>query len=176
MSKMLISVYIFFLTTVFLSVASALRVVDSQVILEKFEDYQFCQTKDYTGDWCHDALKRWVEQNPSDAFKAGKATRKVMNAYNAIPFFLKSFKAQAADCKDQDVSLAVASALDLPNNETYKDLISGAQEIGLKICLSEMKNKIFSEASIGSNRLENICKISTAAKLLPPLKQSKCKS
>jgi hypothetical protein len=164
-----------FLATASLTLAYGLRVKEGQVILDKLDDYQSCQTKDYSGEWCHDALVRWVDQHPNDAFKAGKATRRVMNAHGAIPFFAQAFKAKMGDCKDEDVALAVASALDLPG-DSYQEKVAQAQEIGLKTCFKEMKDKIFSEASIGSYRLKNICKVPAAVQALPPLKQAKCKS
>jgi hypothetical protein len=161
-----------FVVTAALSSAYALRVKEEQVILDKFEDYQLCQTKDYTGDWCHDALKRWVDQHPNDAFKAGKATRRAMNAWVAMPFFEMAFKAKMGDCKDEDVRLAVESALDLPPDQ---EAVKAAQDIGLKTCFKEMKDKVLAGASVGSYRLTNICKVPSAAGSLPPLKQAKCK-
>lgn len=154
--------------------AHALRVVKEQVILDKLEDYKLCQSKDYSGDWCHDALKRWVDEHPDDSFQAGKLTRSSMNAWGAIYFFDKAFKVKKGDCKDEDVRLAVASALDLPK-ANQPEIVQQAQEIGLKTCLKEMKDKVFAEASVGSNRLQNICAVSTAAASLPALKQAKCK-
>lgn len=163
-----------FLATASLSLAYGLRVKEEQVILDKFEDYQVCQTKDYTGGWCHDALKRWVDQHPNDAFKAGKATRRAMNAWGAMPFFDQAFKAKMGDCKDEDVSLAVQSALDLPG-DSYKEPVDQAKEIGLKTCFKEMKEKILAGASVGSYRLKNICTVPAAVSAMPPLKQAKCK-
>jgi hypothetical protein len=164
-----------FVVTASLSAANALRVKQEQVIFDKFEDYQLCQSKDYTGEWCHDALKRWVDQHPGDAFKAGKATRHAMVAHTAIPFFEQAFKAKKGDCKDEDVNLAVESALDLPDDANSAGVVKAAQEIGLKICLKEMKDKIVAGASVGSYRLKNICKVPAGVAALPPLKQAKCK-
>src|SRR3989338_7957737 len=90
----------------------ALRFDKGQVILDELDDYDSCQNKDYTGEWCHDALRRWVKAHPKDAFKAGKMTRLKMNHWAAIPFFAQAFDGKAGDCKDEDVSLAVVSALD----------------------------------------------------------------
>ncbi len=156
------------------SLAFGLRVKDEQVLLDKFDDYELCQSKDYSGDWCHDAMKRWVEKNPADAFKAGKATRRLMNARASMHFFNLAFKAKKGDCKDEDVSLAVTASLDLPA-ETYKELVEQAQQIGFKTCFKEMKDKIFAEASVGSNVLTNVCRFPDAVAQLPALKKAKCK-
>lgn len=152
--------------------AFALKVVDKQVILEKLDDYPLCQTRDYSGDICHEALKRWVEKHPADAFKAGKLTRVQMNAWGAIHFFDLAFKSKSGNCADEDVSLAVESALDLPSDNPA---VKQAQEIGLKTCFKEMKDKILAGASVGSNRLKHICAVPAAVAALPPLKQAKCK-
>lgn len=152
--------------------AYALKIVDKQVILEKLDDYKFCQTKDYNGDICHEALVRWVEKNPADAFKAGKLTRASMNAWNAVHFFDMAFKSKSGNCADEDVKLAVESALDLPSDNPA---VKQAQEIGLKLCFKEMKDKILAGASVGSNRLKHVCAVPAAASALPPLKQAKCK-
>lgn len=172
--KFFMSFVAIFVASASLTVAYGLRVKDEQVILDKFDDYQECQAKDYTGGWCHDALKRWVDQHPNDAFKAGKATRKAMNASAALPFFAMAFKAKMGDCKDNDVRLSVESALDLPADNNA-EMVKQAQEIGLKTCLADMKDKILAEASVGSYRLANVCKVPAAVAAMPPLKQAKCK-
>ena len=58
-----------------------------------------------------------------------------------------------------------------PDHEAVK----AAQDIGLKTCFKEMKDKVLAGASVGSYRLTNICKVPSAVGSLPPLKQAKCK-
>ena len=155
------------------SQADALRVKEEQVILDEIQDYELCQKRDYTGDWCHDALKRWVKEHPDDAFKAGKMTRKAMNHWVAIPFFHQAFEAKKGDCKDSDVKLAVYSALDLPVS-SYNDVVTQAKKIGIETCFEETKTDILAKASIGSYMFINTCRDLSAKGLLTGLKKKKC--
>jgi hypothetical protein len=154
--------------------AHALKFKDGEATLDKLDDYSLCQTKDPTGQDCHEALKRWVDLHPNDAFKAGKLTRRAMNSSVAIPFFAQAFNAKMGDCKDQDVLLAVISALDLPA-DNYAELVTQAKAIGLKTCFKEMKEKINEGASIDSNRFKNSCRELAAGDALPAMKKDICK-
>lgn len=154
--------------------ANALRVVEQQVILDKLEDYEMCQGRDYTGEFCHDALVRWVEKNPTDAFSAGKMTRKKMNAWGAIPFFTKAFNDGKGNCKDEDVKLAIISAFKLPP-DGKKNVIDEAKKIGIETCFEDMKTDLVEAASIGSYTFQNICKELLSKGLLTGLKAKKCK-
>jgi hypothetical protein len=156
-----------------IELAQALRFKEGQVILDELADYELCQKRDYTGDWCHDALKRWVKQNAGDAFKAGKMTRKAMNHWVAVPFFHQAFEAKQGDCKDSDVKLAVLSALDLPKSQN-EEVIAQARKIGIETCFSDMKNDLVAKAAVGSYLFENACKDLDAKGLLQGLKKKKC--
>src|SRR4051794_35350351 len=106
--------------------ALALKVDKGQVILDELEDYELCQRHDYDGDWCHDALKRWVKEHPADAFKAGKMTRLKMTHWAALHFFKQAFDQKKGDCKDEDVRLAVVSGLNLPG-DSNKEVVESAR-------------------------------------------------
>ena len=138
MLKLLLSL-IFFSAIQFINVTyvNAMKVKEGKIILEKINDYEFCQSKDYTGDFCHQALLEWVEKNPKDAFRAGKMTRLKMNHWVAMPFFAKAWEQGIGDCKDEDVKLSVLSALSLPSNQ--QDVIKSAVEISLNKCSNEMQ-------------------------------------
>jgi hypothetical protein len=153
--------------------AQALRVKDGQVIFDELSDYELCQKRDYSGDWCHDALKQWVKAHPADAFRAGKMTRKVMNAWAAIPFFFQAFEARQGDCKDADVNLAVVSALSAPKDKDL-ELVSQARHIGIETCFADLKSDLLEKASVGSYLFQNICKDLDARGLLYGLKKKKC--
>lgn len=161
------------LVILFVSSAEALRVKEEQVILDEIQDYELCQKRDYTGDWCHDALKRWVKEHPEDAFKAGKMTRLAMNHWVAIPFFNQAFDANKGDCKDPDVKLAVLSALDLPPS-SYKEVVQQARKIGIETCFGETKDDLVAKASVGSYMFTNVCRDLMAKGLLTGLKKKKC--
>ncbi len=178
---MKISRFISVLTMSFLVVTSlspaahALRVVEEQVILDKIDDYQLCQKKDYSGDFCHDALKRWVEKNPTDAFKAGKMTRLAMNHWVAIPFFSQAFAAKQGQCKDQDVSLAVVSALGLPG-DSNKEVVAQAKDIAFNKCYDDLKVTLLKEMPADGYMFANACKDLLDKKVLTGLKAAKCKT
>ena len=151
--------------------AFAMLVKDGKVILEKLSDYPFCQSKDYDGSWCNAALEDWVESHPADAFQAAVMTRKAMNAWGAIPFFHKALADKDFDCKNEDVKLAVMSALDLPSS-SYAEVVKQAKEIGIKKCGAELKESIAKAASIDGYMFANAC----ADLDLAGLKKKKCDS
>jgi len=153
--------------------AFALKEVDKQIILEKIEDYEICQSRDYSGDFCHEALVRWTEKHPMDNFKAGKMTRKIMNAWVAIPFFAKAFDNKKGDCKDEDVKLAVASAINLPTSSN-KEVVDQAKKIGFELCYKENEASILKVAQIDSYAFTNVCKELVAKGALTGLKAKKC--
>ena len=155
--------------------AHALRLKDGQVILDKLDDYPTCQNHDYSGDFCHDALVRWVDAHPADAFQAGKMTRKNMNAWVAILFFNKAFDAGKTDCNDEDVKLAVVSALNLPA-DSHKDVLLQAKKIGFEKCYKEFKTSILDSATLDSFTFKNTCKDLIAKGDLTGLKAKKCSS
>ena len=150
--------------------ASALVVKNEQVILEKLDDYEMCQTRDYNGQFCHDALVRWVSGHPGDAFKAGKMTRLHMNHWVAIPFFDQAFEQKSGNCKDEDVKLAVLSAL---GQSPKSDVVTKAKRIAFQFCFNELKDAILD--GIGdTNTFKNVCKELAAKKLISGLKLNRC--
>lgn len=150
----------------------ALRVVNEELLLDKLEDYEFCQKRDYSGAFCHDALLRWVDKNKTDAFVAGKMTRKIMNSSAAIPFFSIAFENNLGNCKDEDVKLAVTSALDLPADNNAL-IVNQAKKIGINYCFENLKEE-FSKAGIGTNYFNNICVELSSKGLLSGIKKKKC--
>ena len=154
--------------------AQALQFDKGQVTLDKIEDYNVCQTRDYDGSFCHDALLRWVDKHPADAFKAGKMTRLKMNAPNAIPFFAIAWEKGKGDCKDQDLKLAVLGALALPADNTV--VIDQAKKIGLEKCSAELSAAIVDEAKANDYTLQNTCKDLIAKKLLTGVSAKRCKT
>lgn len=152
--------------------ASALTFDKGQVTLDELKDYNMCQKRDYSGDYCQDALVRWVKAHPQDAFQAGKMSRKIMKASAAIPFFSQAFDSKKGDCKDADVGLAVVDAIDLPPSE--KEYVEPAMKIGFDLCFSEMKNLILEKATLTSYAFANSCARLMEKGLLSGLKLKKC--
>lgn len=147
----------------------AMIVKDGKVTLEKLSDYEFCQSKDYTGQWCHRALEDWVEGHRDDAWEAAKMTRRSMNHWVAIPFFVTAQKGNSFNCADEDLSLAVVSALNLPATGNEK-IIASAKELGLTKCKKEVLPAIQKEASADSYLFANAC----TELELQGLKKKKC--
>jgi hypothetical protein len=162
---------VFFLASAF--PAHALKVVNEQVILESMDDYPLCQTRDYDGSWCNDALQRWVKTHPNDAFKAGKLTRRAMNAWGAVPFFAVAFGQKAGDCKDEDVKMAVMSALGLPAD--HKEVIAQAKSIVFKSCPAELEQAAADGTAESDYFLQNVCKELVAKGKLSGLRAKRCK-
>lgn len=151
----------------------ALRVVEKQVVFDELDDYILCQKKDYSGDFCQDALRRWVKNHPADVWKAAKMTRKTMNSWVAIPLFEQAFASKQGECKDEDVHLAVVAGLNLPPDRT--EILGPAKKIGLELCFNEMKDKLVESADSDSFLFKNICKDLSSKGLITGLKAKKCK-
>jgi hypothetical protein len=148
----------------------ALKMVDGQVILDKFEDYEQCQKLDYGGTFCQDALERWVASHEKETSKAAKATRKVMNPWVALPLFRKALDLKQIKCSDEDLKLAVIDGLSQTNEKTVKL----AHGIAFKDCPGEMKSSIAEGASLGSPLFTNTCKELLKLGLISGLKAKKC--
>jgi hypothetical protein len=157
----------------FIPTVYALKADKGQVILEQLVDYNRCQSMDYSGAFCYEALMRWVDEHPDDAFEAGKMTRQKMNHWNAIPFFTKAWASNKGNCKDPDVKMAVISALALPPDDQNK-VIPQAQSIGFEKCSSELATVIAKEAKENENVLKNSCKQLMAKNLLSGVAAKKC--
>jgi hypothetical protein len=155
--------------------ALGLTVKDGRFVLNQLRDYDSCQAKDYSGESCHEALVQWVKDHPNDAFQAGKLTRQKMNASAAMEFFAQAFEQKKGNCKDDDVRLAVISALNLPG-DAHVQQISQAKKIGIETCFAEMKAAILESASLDSYTFKNTCKELTAKGALTGLKRKKCES
>jgi hypothetical protein len=82
--------------------------------------FKDCFAQSYRGDRCLKAAQELVstgENNPDTSFAIAKVVRVGQNAQVAIPFFQKGLegrKAGDASCGDEDLKLAVMSALALP--------------------------------------------------------------
>ena len=153
--------------------AHALRVKEEQVLFDEINDYKLCITRDYSGLWCHDALKRWVKEHSDDAFKAGKMTVENSDHWLAAPFFSQAFEQNKGNCKDETVSKAVLSALALEpkgNEET----IASAKNIAFKHCFEELKTKIVGAYKIDSPGFRNTCEELIKKNALSGLKKAKC--
>lgn len=134
-----------------------MQIKKSKVILESLDDYSRCHEKNFSGSWCHKALKKWVTAHPEDAFKAGKVTRLYMNHWLAVPFFEQSMGLQDFSCKDNDLKLAVIGGLNLPLTGNEK-IIRAAEKIGFDKCSKEMREALSTAAAPDTNLFANICK------------------
>lgn len=152
--------------------AQALRADKGQVFLDSLEDYNRCQGHDYSGEFCQDALERWVSDHPDDVFKAAKMTRLKMNSYVAVKLFAQAFDRKKGDCKDQDVHLAVIAGLGLP--ESYTEQVAQSKKIAFELCFDQLKDQLIKESTVGSYTFKNSCKELDAKGLLSGLKKKKC--
>ncbi len=102
---------------------------------------------------CYRELVRFSERDPSNdnmQFALGKLVRLNGRHANATPYFEKALAKSAtpARCDDSDVSLAVVSAMFLPDSsDIFKTQIKAAQLISEKYCTSAMKPVLLKEAA-----------------------------
>jgi hypothetical protein len=150
--------------------ASAYKVnADSgTVTLTSLADFDKCARAIYDGDACLDGLKAYVEKQPKDAFGAGKRARLQYQHWTAISFFAKAFTKAAPpeQCQDEDVGMAVVSALALPADDPNVAL-------GRKVadqCWAQIQPKLVSELLDGSASYykSNTCPMLAAKKVTAP--------
>lgn len=155
--------------------AFALKVINQQVIFDKLNDFEACTAQYYSIDSCHDGLVRWIETHRGDSFMAGKMVRKAMRSSSAVPYFKTAFddKDKRAICTDQDIKLAVLSALDLPL-EDNQEIVLAAKKIIFETCFTQMKDSVIEATTLGSNVFKNSCNELVQLKLLNALKTKKC--
>lgn len=114
----------------------------------------------YEAPYCMEPLKAVLASEPNNtdfAWKAGKWARLNMKSSEAVPFFSKAgLKTGDPRCKDDDVSLAVVSALGMPK-DSYKEMVQQAQDIGFKKCWPETQSAILKELTANSYFSENAC-------------------
>lgn len=169
--------YATILTSLFLSLpAMAFQVKDGNFIMENLEDYSKCQAGSWSGAPCEEALQKWVKANPADVFKAGKLTRKHMNAWGAIPFFAQAFREKKGDCKDADVNLAVLSALALPKSKGQ--VVVDAKTLAFEVCKGQFDPDILKETEQDGYVFFNTCKELQKAGLLKlkKIRAQKCEA
>ena len=120
----------------------AQKIVDEEYVFESLDDYEKCQQYRYGIEECNYALQDWVDAHPEDAFAAGKMVRGHMNHWAAVPYFATSEAMQADGfCEDEDVRLAVVSALALPDGE----VVVQAQHLAFDRCKGKFDEAIRAE-------------------------------
>ena len=169
--KHLILTLVLFSSVMFAGQAHALRVIDGEYIYDKLEDYNMCQNEAYFGDYCQDALNRWLEENPEDRWQAAKMTRLRMNHWVSLPYFYNAMDHESWSCEDEDLHLAVESALQLPPDA--EEVIGQAKEIAFEHCFTEMEQKLLDLRS-ESYAFNNICVELGARDLLSEYQAKKC--
>ena len=96
-----------------------------------------------------------------------------MNSWVAISFFYQAKGDEKFSCKDEDLKLAVVSALGLPA-DSNKEVVDQAKELGLEKCFKEVVDSIKKEASMGSYLFKNTCQKLIEKGQLSGLKKKKC--
>jgi len=127
--------------------------------------FESCLSESYDGSEClrsmQDLLK--VGSPPPDvAFKFGKLVRGKLNHHLAVPFFhrgLQGKPANAPECADQDLGLAVKSGLALPPAEESARL---ARDIAGERCFGVLESAIVAQLKAGGSDsfdAKNICEV-----------------
>jgi hypothetical protein len=129
---------------------------------------------------CHKNALELIAADPSTdlAFKAGKVVRLNQNAAAAVPFFAKAMKGRkgAAECKDDDLKLAVIAGLGQPTE--YSD-VPLAKEIASEDCFDALKDALKTEmgsSGKGSYFFTNACGFLKEHDALSGLQAKQCSS
>ncbi len=112
-------------------------------------------------DRCGEAMTSFVAKDPERtelAFAAGKLARRAMKSWYAVSFFRKGIDATGPSCADEDVHLAVMSALELPEGEGSAPYIADARAIA-KRCFGALRAEIEQGVADSSYVRVNACPV-----------------
>jgi hypothetical protein len=123
-----------------------------EAIFKTLSDFDKCvKETTYSPDECLSALQTYAKKNPKESFAIGKSARLQLKHWTALSFFEEGLgKAPtAAQCKDEDVALAVISGLGLPKDNAANAF---AKRIFAGTCFSEIRQAVEKElASPGAS-------------------------
>ena len=127
--------------------------------------FQNCLAETYDGSECLRSMQDFLKVGsppPDVAFQFGKLVRGKLNHHLAVPFFhrgLQGKPANAPECADQDLGLAVKSGLALPPAEENARL---ARDIAGESCFGVLESVIVAQLTArGSDSFDakNICDV-----------------
>lgn len=127
--------------------------------------FQDCLTQSYDATECLRSMQDFLKVGsppPGVAFQFGKLVRGKLNHHLAVPFFhrgLQGKPANAPECADQDLGLAVKSGLALPPAEESARL---ARDIAGERCFGVLESVIVAQLTArGSDSFDaqNICEV-----------------
>jgi hypothetical protein len=151
----------------------AYKIVDDRVELEGLDGYSRCMSRDVSGNWCQEALERWVKKNKEDYWQAGILTRQHMNSWLAIPFFYEAQKSKQFDCQNENLILAIKEAYKRPKSEIA--LVKKAHHLAFKVCLSSIRKELQGALPGNSDLFDEVCHDFKKEDLLTRIGQLKCK-
>ncbi len=99
------------------TVLSGAAVARDPMVFKSLADLDRCAAKNsYDTGVCLEALQKYAKSNPKESFAIGKRARLQFKHWVALQFFEPGLGASptAAQCADEDVSLAVVSGLSMP--------------------------------------------------------------
>ncbi len=129
---------------------------------------------------CNNELTRFVERDPGNdnlQFAAAKLLRLNNRHAFAAPYFEKALSKSntAARCNDEDVGLAVVSAMGLPYTSDFKEQIIAAQAITGKHCSAQMKPLLLNKAEPATSYfVTNACPVMKKIAADEPVIQKTC--
>lgn len=127
--------------------------------------FQSCLAESYDGSECLRSMQDFLKVGsppPDVPFQFGKLVRAKLNHHLAVPFFhrgLQGKPANAPECADQDLGLAVKSGLALPPAEESARL---ARDIAGERCFGVLESVIVAQLTAsGSDSFDakNICEV-----------------
>ncbi|HKP55153.1 MAG TPA: hypothetical protein VJV78_00455 [Polyangiales bacterium] len=137
------------------------------VTLTSLADFDKCAREVYDGDACLEGLKAYVAKQPKDAFGAGKRARLQYQHWTAISFFAKAFSKAATpeQCQDEDVGMALVSALSLPSDDPNVALARKVAEQ----CWAQTQPKLTAELKDAASYYKaNMCPVFAEKKVSAP--------
>ena len=153
------------------SLALKFDVNAQKITLETIEEYRGCHSQ-YRESLCEKSLKNWVRSHPSDAFKAGKLVRSVMNHYVSTPYFLQAIKAGQGSCADKDLALATFSALARPSKKN--PYIKTGLTLAFEHCFLELKGQMKQQMLDSNAFFVNTCQRMKTKKMLSKRRIKMC--
>lgn len=158
----------------FTSLATAMKVKDGQVTLEKMEDFKAC-TSEQPLTRCQAALVKWIELHPEDSFTASRLGQIELGTELSVPLFSKAIDSKKIDCKDGTLKKFTVEALRMSATTAGANV---GQKIGFDLCFAETKEALIAgvDTSKPTDYMKNVCPQLLKLKALKSLKMKYCEA
>ena len=116
----------------------ALRTVQTNVVLDQFDDYGRCAERGYPPELCDKALNHWVQRHTEFAWPAAQQILP-RNREEALSFFSLALQSDPSHCASKDFHPLVLSAL---QGDLSAVSLVAAQTVAFETCFADFKSDL----------------------------------